>query len=283
MPPSEKIKLIDKNNPVLSIREQCALLQLNRSNLYYERKPILSDEDILTMNKIDEIYTKRPYYGVPRITKELNKDIFVANHKRVYRLMGIMGIEAVFPRKNLSKPNITHDVYPYLLSNLTVSYPNHVWGVDITYIRLKGDWLYLFAVLDWFSRYILAWELSDSLSSDFCCQALRHALEIAVPDIHNSDQGSQLTAVDYLSILKSHPEIKISMDHKGRCFDNIFTERLWRTIKYEEVYLKDYQNPREARESLTEYLKFYNEERFHSSLNYKTPAEIYFEKSVKSF
>ena len=283
MPPSEKIKLIDKNNPVLSIREQCALLQLNRSNLYYERKPILSDEDILTMNKIDEIYTKRPYYGVPRITKELNKDIFVANHKRVYRLMGIMGIEAVFPRKNLSKPNITHDVYPYLLSNLTVSYPNHVWGVDITYIRLKGDWLYLFAVLDWFSRYILAWELSDSLSSDFCCQALRHAQEIAVPDIHNSDQGSQLTAVDYLSILKSHPEIKISMDHKGRCFDNIFTERLWRTIKYEEVYLKDYQNPREARESLTEYLKFYNEERFHSSLNYKTPAEIYFEKSVKSF
>lgn len=243
----------------------------------------MSDEDILTMNKIDEIYTKRPYYGVPRITKELNKDIFVANHKRVYRLMGIMGIEAVFPRKNLSKPNITHDVYPYLLSNLTVSYPNHVWGVDITYIRLKGDWLYLFAVLDWFSRYILAWELSDSLSSDFCCQALRHALEIAVPDIHNSDQGSQLTAVDYLSILKSHPEIKISMDHKGRCFDNIFTERLWRTIKYEEVYLKDYQNPREARESLTEYLKFYNEERFHSSLNYKTPAEIYFEKSVKSF
>ncbi len=283
MPPSEKIKLIDKDNQILSVREQCALLQLNRSNLYYQKKPILSDVDILTMNKIDEIFTKRPYYGVPRITKELNKDIFVANHKRVYRLMGIMGIEAVFPKKNLSKPNIAHDIYPYLLTDLAVSHPNHVWGVDITYVRLRGDWLYLFVVLDWFSRYILSWELSDSLSSDFCCETLRHALTIAIPDIHNSDQGSQLTAEEYVGILKSHPNIKISMDHKGRCFDNIFTERLWRTIKYEEVYLKDYQNPREARQSLTEYLKFYNEERFHSSLNYKTPAEIYFKKSVKSF
>ena len=243
----------------------------------------ISDEDISTMNKIDEIFTKRPYYGVPRITKELNKDIFMANHKRVYRLMGIMGIEAMFPKPNLSKPNIAHDIYPYLLTDLEVSHPNHVWGVDITYIRLRGDWLYLFVVLDWFSRYILAWELSDSLSSGFCCETLRRALTIAVPDIHNSDQGSQLTAEEYIGILKGHSDIKISMDHKGRCFDNIFTERLWRTVKYEEVYLKDYQSPREARQSLTEYLKFYNEERFHSSLNYKTPAEIYFEKSVKSF
>jgi len=283
LPVSEKIKLIEKENPILSVREQCALLQLNRSNLYYQKKPILSDTDISTMNKIDEIFTKRPYYGVPRITKELNKDIFMANHKRVYRLMGIMGIEAVFPKPNLSKPNIAHDIYPYLLTDLEVSHPNHVWGVDITYIRLRGDWLYLFVVLDWFSRYILAWELSDSLSSDFCCETLRRALTIAVPDIYNSDQGSQLTTEEYLEILKSHSEIKISMDHKGRCFDNIFTERLWRTIKYEEVYLKDYGSPREARQSLTEYLKFYNEERFHSSLNYKTPAEIYFEKSVKSF
>jgi len=283
LPVSEKIKLIDKNNQVLSVREQCALLQLNRSNLYYQKKPILSDEDILTMNKIDEIFTKRPYYGVPRITKKLNTPIFMANHKRVYRLMEIMGIEAVFPKKNLSKPNNAHDIYPYLLTDLAIGHPNHVWGVDITYIRLKGDWLYLFVVLDWYSRYILSWELSDSLSSDFCCETLRRALTIAVPDIHNSDQGSQLTAEEYPGILKSHPDIKISMDHKGRCFDNIFTERLWRTIKYEEVYLKDYGSPREARQSLREYLKFYNEERFHSSLNYKTPAEIYFEKSVKSF
>lgn len=279
MPVSEKIKLIDRNNQILSVREQCALLQLNRSNLYYQRKPVLSDEDILIMNKIDEIYTRLPFYGVPRITRELNKEIFVANHKRVYRLMGIMGIEAVFPKPNLSKPNISHDIYPYLLNDVMINHPNHVWGVDITYIRLKGDWLYLFVVLDWFSRYILAWELSDNLSSDFCCNTLRRALTIAVPDIHNSDQGSQLTAEDYLAILKSHPEIKISMDHKGRCFDNIFTERLWRTVKYEEVYLKDYQNPREAKQSLTEYLKFYNEERFHQALKYKTPAEIYFGKN----
>lgn len=190
-----------------------------------------------------------------------------------------MGIEAVRPKKNLSIPNITHEIYPYLLSGLTASYPNQIWGVDITYVRLKGDWMYLFAVLDWFSRYILAWELSDTLSAGFCCETLKRALTIAVPNIHNSDQGSQLTGEEYLTILKAHPDIKISMDHKGRCFDNIFTERLWRTIKYEEVYLKDYQTPREARESLTEYLKFYNEERFHQALKYKTPAQIYFGKS----
>lgn len=193
--------------------------------------------------------------------------------------MRIMGIEAVRPKKNLSIPNITHEIYPYLLSGLTASYPNQIWGVDITYVRLKGDWMYLFAVLDWFSRYILAWELSDTLSAGFCCETLKRALTIAVPSIHNSDQGSQLTGEEYLTILKAHPDIKISMDHKGRCFDNIFTERLWRTIKYEEIYLKDYQTPREARESLTEYLKFYNEERFHQALKYKTPAQIYFGKS----
>lgn len=231
------------------------------------------------MNRIDRIYTKRPYFGVPRITRDLKKENLVVNHKRVYRLMKIMGIEAVRPKRNLSTPNISHEIYPYLLDNLVISYPNQVWGVDITYVRLKGDWLYLFVVLDWFSRYILAWELSDVLSTGFCCETLKQALTIAVPDIHNSDQGSQLTAKEYLEILKSHPEIRISMDHKGRCFDNIFTERLWRTIKYEEVYLKDYQTPREARQSLTEYLKFYNEERFHQSLNYKTPAEIYFGKT----
>lgn len=279
MPVSEKIKLIDRGNRILSVREQCALLQLNRSNLYYERKPILSESDTLLMNKIDEIYTKRPFYGVPRITRELNNGSFVTNHKRVYRLMKIMGIEGIRPKKNVSIPNITHEIYPYLLNDVVISRPNQVWGVDITYVRIKSDWLYLFVVLDWFSRYILAWELSDTLSADFCCETLKRALTIARPDIHNSDQGSQLTAKEYLAILKAYPEIRISMDHKGRCFDNIFTERLWRTIKYEEVYLKDYSSPREARQSLTEYLHFYNEERFHQALNYQTPAKIYLSKT----
>ena len=231
------------------------------------------------MNKIDEIFTKRPYYGVPRITKELNKDIFMANHKRVYRLMGIMGIEAVFPKPNLSKPNIAHDIYPYLLTDLEVSHPNHVWGVDITYIRLRGDWLYLFVVLDWFSRYILSWELSDSLSSDFCCETLRRALTIAVPDIHNSDQGSQFTARDYLETLQQHSAIQISMDGRGRCFDNIFNERLWRSVKYEEVYLKDYQSFEEALASLDKYFKFYNTIRLHSSIDDQTPEQVYFQRS----
>jgi len=231
------------------------------------------------MNAIDRIYTKRPYFGVPRLTRQLQEENIVVNHKRVYRLMKVMGIEAVRPKKSLSLPNVAHEIYPYLLDNVAISQPNQVWGVDITYVRLRQDWLYLFAVLDWYSRYILAWELSDTLSVGFCCETLKRALTIGIPGIHNSDQGSQLTAAEYLAILKSHPEIKISMDHKGRCFDNIFTERLWRTIKYEEIYLKDYSSPREARQSLTEYLKFYNEERFHQALQYKTPAKIYFGKT----
>jgi len=235
------------------------------------------------MNAIDKIYTKRPYYGIPRMTRELREGNLTVNHKRVYRLMKIMGIEAVRPKRNLSIPDSTNEVYPYLLDNIIVNHPNHVWGVDITYVSIKGNWLYLFAVLDWYSRYILAWELSDTLSVDFCCEALKRALTINVPDIHNSDQGSHFTSGEYTGILKQYPQIKISMDHKGRCFDNIFTERLWRTIKYEEVYLKEYSSPRDARESLTEYLKFYNEQRFHQALKYKTPSEIYFKKSVKSF
>lgn len=230
------------------------------------------------MGEIDKIYTNCPFYGYIRITKQLQRNGLIVNHKRVYRLMKIMGIEGICPKKNFSQLNKNHEIYPYLLKGVAISYPNQVWGVDITYIRLKGDWLYLFVVLDWFSRYILAWELSDSLTADFCCLALERALKINTPDIHNSDQGSQLTDKEYLAILKSRPTIKISMDGRGRVFDNIFTERIWRTVKYEEVYLKDYQTPKEARQSLTEYLKFYNEERLHKSLKYQTPAEIYFAK-----
>lgn len=234
------------------------------------------------MGKIDEVYTRRPFYGYPRITYELNEiKKIIVNHKRVYRLMKIMGLQAIFPKKNLSRPNPAHEIYPYLLNDLVITYPNQVWSVDITYVRLKGDWLYLFAVLDWYSRYVLSWELSDSLSSDFCCEALKRALTINVPAYHNSDQGSQLTGKDYLGILKTHPQIKISMDHKGRCFDNIFVERLWRSVKYEEIYLKNYETPREARESLTEYFNFYNIERPHKSLKQKTPAKVYFDKSLK--
>lgn len=261
------------------MRTQCALLQLARSNIYYERKPALSSGDIFLMGEIDKIYTKCPFYGYPRITKQLEREGYEINHKHVYRLMKIMAIEGICPKRNLSRPNKNHEIFPYLLSGLDIVYPNHVWGVDITYVKLKGNWLYLFIVLDWFSRYILAWELSDSLSSDFCCEALEKALKINIPYIHNSDQGSQMTDKEYLRILKNHPSIKISMDGRGRAFDNIFTERIFRTIKYEEVYLKDYQTPKEARCELGEYIKFYNEERLHQSLNYQTPSEIYFKKT----
>jgi len=230
------------------------------------------------MDAIDVIYTKRPFYGVRKITKQLQKDGEIVNHKRIHRLMRILGIEAIYPKPNLSKNNFDHPVYPYLLKNRIIAAPNQVWGVDITYIRLQKDWLYLVAIIDWHSRYILSWELSDTMSVGFCCEALKKALLVGLPEIHNSDQGVQFTAEEYLSILKHYPTIGISMDHKGRCFDNIFTERLWRTVKYEEVYLKSYESPREARQSLQNYLHFYNNERLHQSLNYKTPSEIYFGK-----
>jgi putative transposase len=227
------------------------------------------------MGEIDKIYTKHPFYGVPRISWQLKENGNIINHKKVARLMRVMGIEAIFPKRNLSKPNIQNEVYPYLLRGIEASYPNHIWGVDITFIKLKRNWLYLFAVLDWYSRFVLSWEISDNLETGFCCEALTNALKIGVPDIHNSDQGSQLTAKEYLNILKNKKDIRISMDGRGRAFDNIFTERLWRSVKYEEVYLKDYQNYFEAKKQLSNYFKFYNSERPHQSLQNKTPLSVY--------
>jgi putative transposase len=230
------------------------------------------------MNAIDKLYTKRPYFGVRRITKHLEIPDAVVNHKRVHRLMQIMGIQAIYPKPKTSIPNKQHEIYPYLLKELPIVRPNQVWGTDITYIRVKGTWMYLVAILDWFSRYVVSWELSDTLCVEFCLEALRKALTIAVPEIHNSDQGAQFTAEEYLAILKLYETILISMDSRGRAMDNIFTERLWRSVKYEEVYLKEYQSPKEARLSLGEYFTFYNYERKHQAHNYKTPAKIYFNR-----
>lgn len=234
------------------------------------------------MHKIDQVYTDKPFYGRIKITKELYRQGIVVNHKYVYRLMKLMGIEAIVPKRswNLSKGNPNHQIYPYLLGNLTIDKPNQVWGIDITYIKLHHGWLYLTAILDWYSRYVLSWQLSDTLAVDFCVDTLKNALTINQPLIHNSDQGSQFTSEAYLGILKCYPNISISMDGRGRAFDNIFTERLWRTIKYEEVYLKDYQSPKQARLSLQKYIKFYNHERLHQSLSYATPAEVYFGKVI---
>lgn len=276
IPIADKLKLIEPDNRQISIVRQCALLQLNRSVYYYERRPQVSPEDIYLMDKMDKIYTDFPYYGSPRITHELQRNGVVVNHKRVERLMRVMGIEAVYPKPNLSKSDKPHPVYPYLLKNLEITFPNQVWGTDITYVRVKNDWLYLVAILDWYSRYIVSWELSDTLEAGFCVNNLQTALKQAIPTIHNSDQGSQFTSDEYIGTLKSKPEILISMDGRGRCMDNIFTERLWRSVKYDEVYLQDYQSPREARLSLAKYLETYNQRRLHESLEYNTPAEIYF-------
>lgn len=197
--------------------------------------------------------------------------------KKIIGLMKKMGLEAIYPRskKNLSKPDNSHRKFPYLLKNMPITRPNQVWGSDITYVRIKHCFAYLSVMLDWFSRYVISWRLSQTLENDFCVQTLKEAIETNVPDIHNSDQGVQYTSQDYTDIL-SGAKVKISMDGRGRCMDNIFTERLWRTVKYENVYLNDYIDAEEARDGLRDYFKFYNEKRRHQSLGYQTPAKIYF-------
>ena len=230
------------------------------------------------MRKIDEVYTGLPFYGSPKITKELKNQGIIVNHKKIERLMAEMGLQALVPQKNTSKPHPNHPVFPYLLRTKRIIYPNQVWGTDITFIRAKGLWFYLVAILDWYSRYVLSWQLSRTLTADFCVNALDQALTIARPEIHNSDQGSQFTSFEYIAKLREYPEIQISMDGRGRCFVNIFTERLWRTVKYEEVYLKEYQSFDEAQESLNGYFNLYNTRRLHESLNYLTPQKVYFSK-----
>lgn len=226
------------------------------------------------MKLIDEIYTQSPFYGSRRITETLKKKGFEVNRKRIQRLMQEMGIEVIYPHVNLSKPDNSHRRFPYLLKGVKIVNSNQVWSTDITYIPLKNSYLYLVAVLDWFSRYVLTWRLSTNLESQFCIEALVDALKIAKPKIFNTDQGSQFTSNKFLEVLESN-KIEISMDGKGRAFDNIFVERLWRTLKYEEVYCTSYESFEDAKINLGNYFKFYNENRLHQSLGYKTPREIF--------
>jgi len=270
----ERVELIERTSEELSLSVQTQLLGLNRTSLYYQPVPP-SAEEVALKHRIDKLYTDHPYYGSRRITEQLKREGLEVNRKAVMRHMHEMGLAAVYPGPNLSKRAHQAAIYPYLLANVTASYPNHIWGLDIPYIRLRQGRLYLVAILDWYSRYILAWELDQSMQVAFVLEAMHRALTQAKPVICNSDQGSQFTSTPYLDLLKAH-DVRISMDSRGRALDNIFTERLWRTIKYEEVYLKDYSSPREARQSLAEYLQFYNERRIHQSLDYRTPAELYF-------
>lgn len=275
MPKPERQALVKPNHHGISVARQCELLGISRGSYYYQPKQE-SEKNILLMRRIDEIYTKFPYYGAPKITAQLNRESYGINHKRIERLMGVIGIQAVFPKRNLSKNGKNHVKYPYLLNKIDINRPNYVWGTDITYIRANGKWFYLVAILDWYSRYVISWKLSRSMETDFCIACLKEALKIALPEIHNSDQGSQFTAEEYLAILKAHESIRISMDGRGRCFDNIFTERLWRNVKYEEVYLKEYESFNHAKRSLFKYFHKYNYERIHENLDYLTPAEVYF-------
>ena len=259
----EKLTLIGKNSFNVSLSRQANLLDVSRSSLYYQ--PKIDSQDILIMNAIDEIFTKRPFYGHRRIKFDLQDDYGIQiGKKRIISLMKNMGLVAIYPTKkpNLSAPDGQHRKFPYLLSGIKIIKPNQIWGTDITYIKLKDNFVYLTAILDWFSHYVISWQLSETLENVFCIQALKEALKINIPGIHNSDQGVQYTSNDYLKVLEKE-KVKISMDGRGRCMDNIFTERLWRTVKYENVYLNEYANINEAHQGISEYFTFYNEKRRH--------------------
>jgi putative transposase len=267
--------LIERDNPELSLAVQSELLSLNRTSLYYEAVGP-SAEEIAAKHRIDEIYTAHPYYGSRRITVTLCQEGRPISRPTVQRYMREMGISGISPGPNLSKRGMDHKLYPYLLRGRTIRHPNEVWGIDITYVRLVGGWMYLVAVLDWFSRYVVSWELDQTLEMPFVLKAVDCALQQAHPEIWNSDQGSHFTSLQYTEKLLA-ASVQISMDGKGRAVDNIFTERLWRTIKYEDIYLHDYHSPRETRQGIARYLDFYNYERPHQSLGYQTPAEVYFQ------
>jgi putative transposase len=279
----ERVALLDREGVIaraegLSIRAQTQLLGLNRSSLYYQRVSP-SPQELALKRRIDEIYTAHPFYGSRRIAVQLHKEGYGINRKTAARHMREMGLVGIAPGPNLSRGSkrASDSKYPYLLRGVVAQYPNHVWGVDITYIRMVGGypgWLYLVAVLDWHSRYIVSWELSQNMGQGFVMDAARVALSKATPLIWNSDQGSQFTSPQYTGLLEE-AGVQVSMDGRGRFVDNIFTERLWRTIKYEEAYLHEYCSPKEARHSLGQYIHFYNHVRPHQALDYQTPAAVY--------
>jgi putative transposase len=266
--------MIEPNHPLLSMRRQCELLGLNRSTLYYQPAGE-SDENLHLMRLLDEQYMCTPFYGVLRMTAYLRRQGHDVNHKRIQRLMQKMGLQAIFPGPKTSLAGKGHKVYPYLLRGLEITRPNQVWSSDITYIPMKQGFMYLVAIMDWFSRYVLAWQLSNTLDGYFCQDVLQQVLQQDQPEIFNTDQGVQFTAHEFTDYLEK-AEIRISMDGRGRALDNIFIERLWRSVKYEDIYLKDYATVPELDAGLADYFRFYNDERLHQSLNYQTPAEVYF-------
>lgn len=276
-PRKQRILMVDFSDSPFPIALQAQMLSLNRSSLYYRPLPA-SNWDLQLNRLIDITYTKHPEFGYRRITAWLESYYgFRVDKKTVLSRMQQMGIQAVYPRENTSKPNPANKIYPYLLKNVQASYPNHVWSIDITYIPIQKSWLYLTAIIDWYSRYVLSWAIADTLEISFVLEACKSALKESKPYIMNSDQGSHFTSPKYVNLFLE-AGVRISMDHRGRAYDNIFIERFWRSLKYEDIYLKDYSYPREARLGIRKYLDFYNQERPHQSLNYKTPAQVYYGK-----
>ena len=273
-PASDRRGWVEHTHPGLSISRQCALLDVSRSSVYYTPNTSESQENLALMRLIDEEYFRRPFYGVPRITHWLKCQGHYVNHKRVARLMRVMGLQAAVPGPHTSKPHPEHTIYPYLLRDLVVSVPDSVWCADITYIPMRRGFMYLVAVMDWFSRYVLTWELSNTLEAGFCTNALERALASAQPAIFNTDQGSQFTSAEFTGVLLEH-DVRISMDGRGRAMDNIFIERLWRTVKYEDIYLREYDDGHALHDGLSKYFHFYNHERSHDSLGKQTPARVY--------
>jgi putative transposase len=275
LPPSaeDRRPLVEFEHPDLSIRRQCELLGLNRSTLYYEPTGA-TPEDLRLMRLIDEQYTACPFYGSRRMTEWLTRRGEEVNRKRVQRLMRTMGLEAIYPKPRLSAAGRGHKIYPYLLRGVKVERPDQVWSTDITYVPMSSGFMYLAAVIDWYSRYVITWRLSNTLDGGFCLEMLEDALRTGCPEVFNTDQGVQFTAEAFTGRLLS-AGVSVSMDGRGRALDNVFVERLWRTVKYEEIYLKDYEQVADCREGLGRYFPFYNHERPHQHLDYRTPWEVY--------
>jgi len=265
--------MVEPGHPELSVRRQCELLGLSRSTLYYEPAGE-SPDNLRLMRLIDAEYTRHPFYGSRRMAAWLNKQGAAVNRKRVQRLMGLMGLEAIYPRPRLSAAGRNHRVFPYLLRGVAVVRPDQVWSADITYVPLPSGFMYLAATIDWFSRYVVAWRLSNTLDGSFCLEMLEEALGKGRPEVFNTDQGVQFTAETWAARLES-AGVRVSMDGRGRCLDNVFVERLWRNVKQEDIYLRGYETVPELGRGLRGYFGFYNEERPHQSLGYRTPSAVY--------
>ena len=271
--PDRRAKL-DRDHPDLSIRWQCAMLGVARSSVYRQPRPV-NDNDLEAMRRIDALFTARPFFGARRIARTLSEGGFPIDRKRARRLMRLIGIEALGPKPRTTKPAPEHKIYPYLLRDLTIDRPNQVWAADITYIPIGRGFLYLTAVIDWASRAVLSWRLSNTMDASFCVEALEEALaRYGKPDIFNTDQGSQFTSAAFTSVL-IEAGVRISMDGRGRWMDNVFIERVWRSLKYEDVYLKGYADGREAKAGIGEYFAFYNERRLHQALGYRAPLAVW--------